>query len=287
MHKEIERQVTKEIRDLHDRSPKYRYAELSQSEVLAAGQVEVVKLDGTYVRNSGKEKVTLLEDGRTYSVEEFAALYFERQGFQVLPTESIPFHAIFGVFFWLLVQDPADPRVRLASFGERGAAEDRRPGKMIWTNLPDDFGKPGYARRRAAEIDEHFRSLLKGGTDDLLWTFDYWVGPSEDLRQYLWAHRPADVVRAREIVRVLPPDVVRQILRYLIGAYWQRFCGWPDLLVYRKEEFLFAEVKSSGDELSEDQKRWIKDNHDELHFPFKVVKIHRKRIVEPVEIAGR
>lgn len=52
--------------------------------------------------------------------------------------------------------------------------------------------------------------------------------------------------------------------------------GWLDLLLYRGDEILLVEVKSSGDKLSQEQKRWIADNHDKLKLPFHIVNLHRK-----------
>jgi hypothetical protein len=51
--------------------------------------------------------------------------------------------------------------------------------------------------------------------------------------------------------------------------------GWPDLLLFRERDYFFAEVKSSTDSLSGEQKRWIRDNHQMLKLPFKLVKIHK------------
>jgi hypothetical protein len=59
-----------------------------------------------------------------------------------------------------------------------------------------------------------------------------------------------------------------------------RLCRWSfHLLVYRGSDWFLAEVKASGDGLSEDQKRWIQDNHRYLHLPFKLVKIHKQEII--------
>ena len=33
------------------------------------------------------------------------------------------------------------------------------------------------------------------------------------------------------------------MLRYLVEDYWGRRSGWPDLIVFRDNEFFFAEVK--------------------------------------------
>ena len=274
----IKKDVISEFKILHAQSPKYVYREESQNEVVAKYQVEIIKFDGVYTRQSEKG-VAILEDGKLFSAENFAAYKFEQLGYKIIFAESVPFHALFGIFMWLLIQDHSDPNVRMVGFGDRFASEKKIKGEQIWTFLPEDFGKSGYASRRAKAIDEHFASLLNFETkDNLLWTFDYWVEPSADLRQYLWAHRDEDVVKAREIASVLSVDVTLRILRYLVGNYWGRYLGWPDLIVHNDNEFFFAEVKSSKDKLSEEQKNWIRMNSIELHLPFKLIKIHKRVI---------
>ena len=47
------------------------------------------------------------------------------------------------------------------------------------------------------------------------------------------------------------------MLRYLVEDYWGRRAGWPDLLVYRDNEFFFAEVKSADDKLGKSQERSV------------------------------
>jgi hypothetical protein len=274
----IEREVIGEIKELHRRSPKYVYQEESQNEVLTKHQIEVVRLDGTYVKKA-ESGVAILDGDKPCSPEEFAAHHFERLGYKVVFTESVPFHALFGIFMWLLIQDQSDPKVRRVGFGDRAAFEQGITGKQIWTFLPEDFGTLGYALRRATAIDEHF-ALLPEQKKELLWIFNYWVEPSADLRQYLWAHRHQNVTKGREIVSILPVDVTRRILRYLVADYWKRYCGWPDMIVHNQDEFFFAEVKSSKDKLSEDQKNWIRGNSAELHLPVKLIKIHKRGVVE-------
>lgn len=93
----------------------------------------------------------------------------------------------------------------------------------------------------------------------------------------LWAHREADIDHALKLIEILEPDRVIDILRYLVGDYWGRYLGWPDLLPHRGWETLFAKVKSSSDPLSGDQKDWIASNHDHLGLPFSIVKFHQNR----------
>ena len=278
VHRSIEREVIEKIRQLHQRSPKYVYTEESQSEVLRKHKVEVIRLEAAYLKNATKG-FQIVDGGNVYSPEQFSARHFERLGYEALFIESVPFHALFAILMWPLIQDPADPEVRLVGFGDRAAFEERSESKPIWTFLPSDFGTSGYAERAASLIESHFASLPDDKAE-LLWLFDYWVEPSSELQQYLWAYRPQDVARAREIVSLLPFGDTTRILRYLIGGYWERYCGWPDLLLHNQNEFFFAEVKSSKDELSEDQKNWIRGNSEELHLPFKLIKIHKRGVVE-------
>jgi hypothetical protein len=65
------------------------------------------------------------------------------------------------------------------------------------------------------------------------------------------------------------------VLGYLVLHYWAHRSGWPDLLVYRADQWFLAEIKSWRDKLNENQKRWIEDNHRYLHLPFKLVQVHR------------
>jgi len=273
----IEREIIGELKEAHQLSPKYIYREESAEEVLTKHKVEIIKLGATYKKL--ETGIAILDGAISCSPEEYVARHYERLGYKVLFTESVPFHALFGVYLWLLIQEPGDPNLQMRGFGDRISFEAKENGKTIWTHLPTDFGTSGYAVRRVEAIERHFNNMPKS-KDELLWAFDYWIEPSADLRQYLWAHRPEDVAKAREIATILPLEIIARILRYLVGDYWHRYLGWPDLLIYRQDEFFFAEVKSSNDRLSEEQKNWIRGNSDELHLPFQIVKIHKIGVAE-------
>lgn len=279
-YKTIEKEVIEDIKKLHKTSPKYNYQEESQSEVLSKYKIEIVHIGGCYIKQRNG-KVKLLYNKKIISVEEFASEYFKLQQYNILFTESIPFQVIFGIFMWLLIQDPSDIRSRPAGFGDRNTFEKVIKGQMIWTILPEDFGTVGYAKRRENAIEKHFADF-PNGKEDFLSLFDYWIEPSNDFRQYLWAHRQEDISRARKIVEILPTDMITKILRFLIDDYWGRYCGWPDLLIYKKSDYSFVEVKSSRDKLSNDQKKWIKGNAEILKLPFRLLKINKKRTIEKI-----
>lgn len=272
-HAAIGKAVLDGIKRRHAEDPKYLINEPSQAQILERCGVTPVSVIAAYAEG-GTKGAMILDAGEAISPEEFVSRHFRAQGWSVMALESVPFHALFGVLMWMLIQDPADPQGHVSQFGARDDFEARRAGRVITMKLPSDFGTTGYAERRRHAVQQHFKSLA-GGREELLFLFDYWRAYSEDLRQYLWAHRSQDVDRARQLVELLPPDTLREILLYLVEGYWERFLGWPDLILHRGDAFRFVEVKSSSDKLSGDQKRWIIDNHDRLRLPFDLVKIHR------------
>lgn len=58
--------------------------------------------------------------------EAFAADHYRALGWSVLKVESVPFHALFGVMMWMLIQDPSDPLNRIVSFGDRNIFDATR-----------------------------------------------------------------------------------------------------------------------------------------------------------------
>ncbi|MCP4345285.1 MAG: hypothetical protein GY795_07135, partial [Desulfobacterales bacterium] len=268
--KRIEKEVIAEIKESHLISPKYEYNEIAQSEIIKNTETEIILVKAKYVP-TGKRKVGVEGRKGVVCVEEFASEYFAEKGYQSLVTESIPFHVIFGIYMWAIIQDPDDPLSRLSGFGSRTEFdESESKNNIIHTALPSDFGTAGYYQRRKDDIVQHIDEL-----QDLVWLFDYWVPHSHDFRQYLWAHRDKDIETAKKIIHILSENDVKNILHYLIRNYWANFCGWPDLLVYKDKEIMFVEVKSSKDKLSEDQKNWLLGNKEHMGFIPKIFKISK------------
>lgn len=274
-----------ELRERHDRDPIYDVSRPSDAELLATHDVGITPVPACYVQTSDQRKALVAPLGCTDSsqavaVEAFVADVLRQQGLSVMALESRPLQCLLGALMWLWVQDPDDPNNRPVMFGGRdGDGTDR--SDVVWTLLPEDFGAPGHARRRETELDKHLAWLPQ---DDglLAATFDYWLEPSRPLRQYLWAYTDDDEQRARTVIRVLGAQQVVRVLRFLAVDYWGRYLGWPDLLTWRETDaginsMQLIEVKSSGDRLSDDQRRWIAANSESgLHLPFQLVKVHRR-----------
>jgi hypothetical protein len=231
----------------------------------------VLSLEGIYLRTEARRAV--IRDGEeTCSVEEYACRHFRRRGYSAVRVENDPIFALFGVLMWPVIQDPSDPRRR--SVG----VFDRRAGmKIVWTHHPSDFGKPGYGVRRAKAIEKHL-SAIACEPRELRQLFDLWLGPSDDLGLYLGGRRTDQIQVARQLIEILPSASIVEMLRYLVEDYWGRRSGWPDLIVFRDNEFFFAEVKSATDKLGKSQQRWLRDNRERLRFPFKLVEVRKMEL---------
>lgn len=273
VYNSIENKILNKILERHKQSPKYKYINKSTQEVLDEAEVEVENINVTYVRRSEKHATVLYEEN-VLTVEEYAKRYYEDKGYQVLFCESVPFHVLFGVYMWLVIQDLQDPMNSPIMFGNRDP-NIQKTEELVMTMLPKDFGTKGYYMRRQDFINEHLKSIAQ--TDDLLWLFDYWLDYSSNFRQYLWAHLEKDIQRARRIVEIMSSEHIIKCLRYLIKYYWSHYLGWPDLLVSNDSEYFFVEVKSSKDKLTDDQKSWIQKNASTLGFNFRILKLHKTR----------
>lgn len=264
----IEKQVISEIKEQHKINPKYEYSERTQQEVIETTNTEVILINAEHLSTGGK-KVGICSGNEILTVEEFAADYFNKQGLNTIEVESAPFHVLFGVFMYLVIEDPNDRKGRVVQFGSRNDFDTgTRQEGMITSILPEDFGSARYYERQKEVIDPHISEL-----DDLDWLFDYWLEYSSNLRQYLWAHREKDISKAKKVMSVLGLANIKKSLNYLVMNYWKNFCGWPDLLVFDDKSFFFVEVKSKNDKLSEDQKNWFLGNMKHMGFKAKIFKV--------------
>jgi hypothetical protein len=240
-------------------------------------QVEIVDLTGIYVRNAKMKSAAILDGAELCRVEEFAARHFRRSGFEATFLESEPFRVLFGVYLWSVIQDRGDRQVRTVGIMAHPGYAHGESSEVIWIPLPSDFGTPAYSRRRAKALTKHLSAIAETRVE-LLRLFDSWLAPSAGLREYLGAHRRESIETARKLIELIAPAVLKTMLGYLILHYWGHRSGWPDLLVYRPDQWFLAEIKSWRDKLNENQKRWIEDNHRYLHLPFKLVQVAQDRV---------
>jgi len=162
-------------------------------------QVEIVDLTATYMRNAGMKSAAILDGAEFCRVEEFAARHFRRSGFEATFVEGAPFHVLFGVYFWSVIQDRCDRQVRTVGIMARPGDDQGVPSELIWIPLPSDFGTSDYSRRRAKALTKHLSAIAET-KGELLRLFDSWLAPSASLREYLGAHRRESIETARKLI---------------------------------------------------------------------------------------
>jgi hypothetical protein len=154
-YKSIENEVKRDIRLMHERSPKYTFAEECQSQTIANNDVEVLDLKAVYKKHT-ERKALIVDEDVTCSAEDFAIRHFERQGYHVLRTESIPFHAIFLVhFFGCLSKTPMIPKGDSSCLGAGKLSRKESPANRSGFRFP----KISVLRRTLADGRTPLRSI--------------------------------------------------------------------------------------------------------------------------------
>src|SRR4029450_7198549 len=120
-----------------------------------------VDLKGSYIRSAGTKSAAILDGTKLCRVEEVAARHFRRSGFESTFLESAPFQLLFCVYFWSVIQDPCDRRVRTVGILDRQACDQHRPSEVIWIRLPSDFGTADCARRRGDDSTAHLSAIAE------------------------------------------------------------------------------------------------------------------------------
>ena len=72
-----EEQALEEIKALHASTPKYRFNDESQAEIIQRYSVNIINLKGVYLRDPPGKKAQILHNGEPLSAEEFASRHFE------------------------------------------------------------------------------------------------------------------------------------------------------------------------------------------------------------------
>ena len=210
--KEIRLAVIADLKILYSKNPKYNFNEVTQSQIINEVSAEIITVQGEYVKTTGR-KAGVLHEGNIYTVEQYAMKLSEKKGYIALETESAPFHVLFGIFMWPIIQDSQDTNVRAVSFGDRNDfAQKKESCEIITTLLPNDFGTSSYYSRRVDIIKSHIRELHHTDISSL---FIEWIEPGFHFRQYLWAHREDDVQKAINVLKIIGNDNLLKILDYV------------------------------------------------------------------------
>lgn len=121
--------------------------------------------------------------------------------------------------------------------------------------LPNDFGSNQFFHRKKEYFLEWLNILKK--SDRLIGQYDYFLGVSSHLRDYLWVNNYESEEITRKFLTVVPDEITFKVIEWGIEHFWDKQTGWPDLFVVKDRDFFFVEVKGPNDKLSPDQMNWF------------------------------
>ncbi|MCH7574255.1 MAG: VRR-NUC domain-containing protein [Candidatus Marinimicrobia bacterium] len=259
LRKRLRDEAKKYWQKKHKIQPKYDTKERTQAEFLAQIAVPVREHHAQYVqitRGGNRIGRWLDNSGQVVGAEDIAKEYYSNLGYQVLRFERQIISAWIGAFLGKVIEDQNDP---LARPGMTGSSVNWKPNNpkaiQIWVNFPPDIGRAQYYKRREGDIISAMSAIAEA--NNLGELFDDSWGSNYNLIDYFKAANTEDILRARLTLDILPAALVIDILHWVIKDFWARRAGWPDLLVYKMNEFRFVEVKTKHDKLSQDQMNWF------------------------------
>jgi hypothetical protein len=274
------KQMRKEAKKIwqfrHKEEPKYDLKEPTEAAFLLTVDVPQKYLVSKYVQiRKGKQRIGkwIGQNGEPSSAEDVVKDWYENEGFSVRKCERKLISVLVGTLCASVIQDTKDPRVRIVMRqSTRGWAFKKRGTPLIQFLLPEDFGTKGYFKRRSKAFNNLLKSLEK---TDLKASFEEMLNASKSLRDYLWVNDDEAVELGRIALRVMPQSLVLKCIGWAVRDFWNRQPGWPDLFVFRTNEFQFVEVKTPHDKLSLEQMSWFKWAIEKAAIPCEIFRLRK------------
>ena len=189
-------------------------------------------------------------------VEEGVMNYFSSLGFSSFFSENYLWRSLFGLLFWEVIYDE-----------ETGTIHNPLQ------RAPSDIYLPYFFQKRESKINELFRcynkkSLLRKKIKNT------WISKSGKVNP-LFGWDEVQLKMVNKLVKYTSPMQLFKILHQMCTNMKSNCTGFPDLFVYNKNEYFFAEVKSPNDHLSEQQLFWL-DYFNEVGIPAKILRVKWK-----------
>lgn len=276
--KELKKKAKKHWQVIDKNSPKYDLKEQTEAEFLSQVRIPLIRIEAEYrqIEKSGQKIGKWInQTGELTSVEKIAIEWYRSKGYTVLDCERKLISTWVGTFLALPIQDHRDVRVRPTFRNStKGWTSHKRNNRLISILLPEDFGSTEYYKRREAAIQAGIQRMRAAGNLQIF--FDKLLNDGESLRDYLWVNDDVAVDLAQIALNALPKETVIASVEWAIQDFWNRQPGWPDLFVYKGNEFLFVEVKSPHDELSQEQMNWFQWAIEQAHIPCEICRVKKK-----------
>ncbi|MEZ8100780.1 VRR-NUC domain-containing protein [Vibrio bivalvicida] len=216
----------------------YNISELEVANKLAQ---RVKRKQGQRIPRKAKFKVSehRLELGLSQQRVELAAKsHYEQQGYQVFYSENVLLNGLFGLAFWKVIFAPIE-----------GAFVNR------YQHRPLDLYHRDFFAKRQLLFAETFQSIEQSGLSGLHSTYKEKYGLANPFVH--WTEFSPDLLKA--CIKHIPTQVALALFKVMLQDLKLYRSGMPDLILFKKGQFEWVEVKGPGDKLQDNQRRWIKE----------------------------
>ena len=186
-------------------------------------------------------------------VEQGVLEAYRGRGWDGFFAENRLWRGLFGLLFWDMLFDPA-------------AGALHHPLQRA----PSDLFRPEFLARRREAIAQRLRRL--DDTAVLRGSLGVMAAAKRGIDNPLVVWSEALLERIERVCTLLRPEQLRAVLLLMAENLSANGSGFPDLLVWRANEYAFVEVKSPTDQLAEQQRFWL-ERFRELGIPARLLRV--------------
>lgn len=172
------------------------------------------------------------------SVEQGAMRYFAERGYNSFFSENYIWRTLFGLLFWEIIYDI-----------DAGALHNPLQ------RAPSDFYSPAFIEKRRARFENSI-CLLNNKAELKCKITKTWKEKYGKLNP-LFGWDQLQIKMLTQLIKFVKPEQIHKVLQEMFKNLKSNSTGFPDLFVYNKSEYLFVEIKSPNDHLSDQQLFWM------------------------------
>ncbi|MGF1685483.1 VRR-NUC domain-containing protein [Photobacterium japonica] len=181
-------------------------------------------------------------------VETCVADYFQQHNWEAHYVENHLMCGLFGLAFWDIIYTPI-------------AGAFLNP----YQRSPRDMFTPEFYLRRKQAINHRLHAIEHAQWNEWLTVYQKKGGIGND-----WVHWSAlNEELIKRSIEIIPTHALRMIFERMVFDPKNNRSGFPDLILFNKQQYCWVEVKGPGDTLQRNQMRWL-SHFEQYGIPAKV-----------------
>jgi hypothetical protein len=186
-------------------------------------------------------------------VEEMACEWFRSQGQDAFYVENSLLSGLFGLAFWDIIFAPVE--------GAFFNPFQRGPTDMFTSGFYSS--RQELIEKRMVELQnkQYLRNTILSCYNKKIPTANYFVN---------WSWLTPELID--RFIEMVSPEALTSIFRRIVIDPSNNRSGFPDLLVFKEDDYSLVEIKGPGDRLQNNQLRWLR-HFDSVDIPAEVVHV--------------